>query len=117
MTSIYLNNPHYTVRGTVAVNATSSQQEKEDIVERQATSIAVPYVTLRNRTNSTVPSEYYGESRGQLHAGICTVSFSPIWGLDEIASKQAGNKQGQVQSKIFNKLIQTQAKYHANMYR
>ena len=54
-------------------------------MERQETSIAVPYVTLRNRTKSSVPSDYYGGSRGQLHAGICTVSFSPIWGLDEIA--------------------------------
>ena len=54
-------------------------------MERQATNIAVPYVTLRDRTNSTVPSDYYGGSRGQLHASICTVSFSPIWGLDEMA--------------------------------
>lgn len=54
-------------------------------MERQATSIAVPYVTLRNRTKSSRPSEYFGGSRGQLHTGICTVSFSPIWGLDEIA--------------------------------
>lgn len=54
-------------------------------MERPETNITVSYVTLRNRTKSAEPSDYYGGSRGQLHAGICTVSFSPIWGLDEIA--------------------------------
>jgi esterase/lipase superfamily enzyme len=70
---------------TVVVNAEPNQQKKETIVERQTNSIPVPYVTLRNRTESSKLSEYYGGSRGQLRAGICTVSFSPIWGLDEIA--------------------------------
>jgi len=57
----------------------------ETDVEQKATSIAVPYVTLRNRTDSARPPEYFGGSRGQSSAGICTVSFSPIWGLDGIA--------------------------------
>ena len=52
---------------------------------RQATSIPVPYVTLRNRTENSKLSEYFGGTRGQLRAGICTVSLSSIWGLDEIA--------------------------------
>jgi len=70
---------------TVAVNAQPSQHKKDVIVERQATSIPVPFVTVRNRTEDSKSSEYFEGTRGQLSAGICTVSFSPIWGLDEIA--------------------------------
>lgn len=54
-------------------------------MERMIEKVSVPFVTLRNRTGETEPARYYGGSRGQLEAGFCTVSFSPIWGLDEIA--------------------------------
>jgi esterase/lipase superfamily enzyme len=47
--------------------------------------VSVPFVTLRNRTGDTEPSNYYGGSRGKLEAGFCSVSFAPIWGLEDIA--------------------------------
>lgn len=55
------------------------------VVARQAEIIPVPFVTLRNRTRSSDPSQYFGGKRGQMHAGICNVSLSPLWMLDEIA--------------------------------
>ena len=73
------------VTDTVAVISEPNEQEKKTMVERQTINTPVPYVTLRNRTESSNPAEYFGGTRGQLSAGICTVSFSPIWGLDEIA--------------------------------
>ncbi len=54
-------------------------------MEREAEEVLVPFVTLRNRTGDTEPSSYYGGSRGRLEAGFCTVTFSPIWGLEDIA--------------------------------
>jgi len=48
-------------------------------------SVSVPFVTLRNRTESSDPAEYFGGGRGEPRAGICTVAFSPIRGLEEIA--------------------------------
>lgn len=56
-----------------------------DVMERMPEEVSVPFVTLRNRTGRTEPSDYYGGSRGSLEAGFCTVSFSPIWGLEDIA--------------------------------
>ena len=55
------------------------------LMERMPKEVSVPFVTLRNRTGETEPSNYYGGSRGSLEAGFCTVSFSPIWGLEDIA--------------------------------
>ena len=54
-------------------------------MEKMIEEVSVPFVTLRNRTGETGPANYYGGSRGQLEAGFCTVSFSPIWGLEDIA--------------------------------
>lgn len=47
--------------------------------------VSVPFVTLRNRTGDIEPANFYGGSRGKLEAGFCTVAFSPIWGLEDIA--------------------------------
>lgn len=52
---------------------------------RQAEIIPVYFFTLRNKTQSSDPSNYFGGSRGQLIAGTSSVSFSPIWGLEGIA--------------------------------
>lgn len=46
----------------------------------------VSFVSLRNRTESGGVSDYFGGQRGTLRAGNCTVSFSPIWGLEELAN-------------------------------
>ena len=63
----------------------SAPQEDKTTMERKAIEVSVPFVTLRNRTGETEPANYYGGSRGRLEAGFCTVSFSPIWGLEDIA--------------------------------
>lgn len=60
-------------------------QGEMNAVERKGEEVSVPFVTLRNRTGDTEPSSYYGGSRGILEAGFCTVMFSPIWGLEDIA--------------------------------
>jgi len=70
---------------TFAANATLDQREKESTLEQPTTSIQLPYVTLRNRTESNNPAEFFGAKRGQLSTGICTVSFSAISGFDGIA--------------------------------
>lgn len=72
---------------TVVSGAEQSSVTQEEIttMERKTEEVSVPFVTLRNRTGQTEPPNYYGGSRGSLEAGFCTVSFSPIWGLDDIA--------------------------------
>lgn len=47
--------------------------------------VSVPFVTLRNRTEGSSPEEYFGGARGEPRAGVCTVAFSPIRGLGELA--------------------------------
>ena len=59
--------------------------EEKDVMERKTERVSVPFVTLRNRTGDTTPANYYGGSRGSLEAGVCTVSFSPLRGLEDIA--------------------------------
>lgn len=54
-------------------------------MERKAEQVSVPFVTLRNKTGDPEPANYYGGSRGNLEAGVCTVSFSPLRGLEDIA--------------------------------
>jgi len=44
---------------------------------------AVPFVTLRNKLPG---SGNFGGQRGDLHAGICTLSFSPIRVLEDLAN-------------------------------
>ena len=72
---------------TIASGAEQSNlmQGEMNAVERKGEEVSVPFVTLRNRTGDTEPSSYYGGSRGTLEAGFCTVMFSPIWGLEDIA--------------------------------
>lgn len=60
-------------------------QNEETIVARQPESISVPFVTLRDKTGKVEPADYFGGSRGVMSAGTCRVSFSPIWGLEDIA--------------------------------
>jgi len=63
-----------------------NEEQREDIaVKRQAETIPVTFVTLRNRTESSTPSEFFGGSRGKMQAGVCNVTISPIWGLDNLA--------------------------------
>ncbi len=61
------------------------RQSEEVQVERQPITIPVSFVTVRNKTGSTGLSDYFGGNRGQMSAGIASVEFSPIWGLEEIA--------------------------------
>ncbi len=71
----------------IVIGAEQSDLKKEDIAEMrpEPEEFSVPFVTLRNRTGDNEPSDYYGGSRGRLEAGFCTVSFSPLWGLEDIA--------------------------------
>jgi esterase/lipase superfamily enzyme len=70
--------------GTTAFPA-GAQEEGEDSMSKSEEAVSVPFVTLRNRTGSSSPEEYYGGERGKPRAGVCTVAFSPIPGLGEIA--------------------------------
>lgn len=71
--------------GAMAAVADNTHYERKDIVTRSAEKLPVSFVTLRNRTESNLPTEYFGGTRSQFRAGTCTVSFSPIWKLDQIA--------------------------------
>ena len=68
-----------------------SQTGEKDIISEEATVtrepeiVDVPFVTLRNRTGSTVATEWFDGSRGEMSSGSCQVTFSPIWGLEDIA--------------------------------
>jgi len=53
----------------------------EDIIQR-----TVPFITLRNKTSSTVAPEYFGGERGQIHTGYCEVSWTPIPMLEPLAN-------------------------------
>ncbi len=46
---------------------------------------SVNFVTLRDRTGSTVPADTYGDGRDVIRAGRCDVAFTPIRILDNIA--------------------------------
>ncbi|MFC1832541.1 alpha/beta hydrolase [Thermodesulfobacteriota bacterium] len=72
---------------TIAIGAEQSSPEQEEIIvmEQKVEEVSVPFVTLRNRTGEIEPANFYGGSRGKLEAGFCTVAFSPIWGLEDIA--------------------------------
>jgi hypothetical protein len=72
---------------TIAIGAEQSSPEQEEIIvmEQKVEKVSVPFVTLRNRTGEIEPANFYGGSRGKLEAGFCTVAFSPIWGLEDIA--------------------------------
>lgn len=59
--------------------------EKQNFLTEKAEIVPVSYVTLRNKTGDSSPSDYYDGQRGPLQAGICNVSFAKIKGLEEIA--------------------------------
>ena len=71
----------------VVIGAEHAGTEQEEIyfMDRKAEEVTVPFVTLRDRTGDPEPSTFYGGSRGKLEVGFCTVSFQPIWGLEDIA--------------------------------
>lgn len=48
--------------------------------------ILISFVTLRNKKENNSSSDIFGGERGQLQTGTCTVSFSPVWGLEELAN-------------------------------
>lgn len=48
---------------------------------------AIPYLTLRAQTGSTVPSAFYGDERGSLRAGICNVASTNIPIMSNIAER------------------------------
>ena len=58
---------------------------EENLYRGEADNIPVTFVTLRNRTGSEDPGDYYGGSRGELSAGLATVSVTAIRGLDQLA--------------------------------
>ena len=72
---------------TIAIGAAQSSIEQEEVIVmvQKVEEVSVPFVTLRNRTGDIEPANFYGGSRGKLEAGFCTVAFSPIWGLEDIA--------------------------------
>jgi esterase/lipase superfamily enzyme len=72
--------------GSAAVVHSAGEEERSQDSEAISTdSVPVSFLTLRNRSESNSPEDYFGESRGEPRAGICAVAFSPIRGLGEIA--------------------------------
>lgn len=53
-----------------------------DMATKFETTTRIPFVTLRNKIAETAS---FGGQRGGLHAGTCTVSFSPIRVLEDLA--------------------------------
>lgn len=47
----------------------------------------VPFITLRNRTGSTEPANYFGGERSVMRSGECDVSYAPVKALQQIAEK------------------------------
>lgn len=68
-----------------AVYPAEGKEKKKDAEARTEDHVSVSFVTLRNRSESSDPADYFGGTRGEPRAGICTVAFSPIRGLGEIA--------------------------------
>ena len=64
----------------------AGEEERSETPEaRSDDRVDLSFVTLRNRSESSDPADYFGGARGEPRAGICTVEFSPIPGLGEIA--------------------------------
>jgi esterase/lipase superfamily enzyme len=59
--------------------------QNQDVPRSADDNIQVAYVTLRNKTGNPGFEDYFGEKRGQMRSGVCSVSFSPIPGLEEVA--------------------------------
>lgn len=47
--------------------------------------VDVYFLTLRDQLKGRLQNQYYGGGRDRLRAGTCSVEFSPIWGLKDIA--------------------------------
>ena len=71
--------------GTAATGLAGDRESGGEAGGEPGESVSVPFVTLRNRTGSDDPEEFFGGARGEPRAGVCTVSFSPIRALEEIA--------------------------------
>jgi esterase/lipase superfamily enzyme len=70
---------------SLADSANQTSSITEVTVEEHTGTVPVPFVTIRNKTGSDTPADYFDGSRGKLLAGVAEVTFSPIWGLEEIA--------------------------------
>jgi esterase/lipase superfamily enzyme len=68
-----------------SAGAETGQQKKQDSSGQEAEIIPVTFVTLRNKTGSPDPAEYFGGNRGMFYTGVCSVAFTPIRGLEEIS--------------------------------
>ncbi|MEE4241371.1 MAG: alpha/beta hydrolase [Desulfopila sp.] len=68
-----------------ADNTNQSPPAAELIMEKHTGPVPLSFVTIRNKTGSNIPADFFGGSRGKLLGGVATVTFSPIWGLEEVA--------------------------------
>lgn len=59
----------------------SASSEGQDLTEH----VAVWYVTIRNRETQRSAGDIYGGLRGERHMGICSVTFTQIPALEDIA--------------------------------
>lgn len=63
---------------------TAASAEERPTTEAD-TQVSVSFVTLRNKTGNAPSDGYLGGTRDRLRTGTCTVAFSSLWGLDQIA--------------------------------
>jgi len=68
-----------------ADNTNQKPPVSEIIMEKHTATVPLSFVTIRNKTGSSIPADFFGGNRGKLLGGVATVTFSPIWGLEEIA--------------------------------
>lgn len=66
-------------------DAENDTKSNKSLLDQQPEIINVPFATLRDKTGSKDFADYFGGMRDELRTGTCSVSFSPIWGLGEIA--------------------------------
>ena len=77
----------FSLKGTSANNNQTLSNEMATTETGQIVeNIPISFVTLRNKIDNNSSSDIFGGQRGHLHTGICTVSFSPIWGLEKLAN-------------------------------
>ena len=60
--------------------------EMDEVPSGPAIRRTVPFISLRDKTGSTVASEYFGSERGTVHTGYCDISWTPFPLLESIAS-------------------------------
>lgn len=68
-----------------AAQADDPSMKRTDEAVEPAMQIPVRFVTMRNRTGSAALEDGFGGSRDRMRGGVCTVSFSPIPALEEVA--------------------------------